>query len=147
MKGSAGQSLGAYLAPGITIELEGDSNDYVGKGLSGGRLIVYPPKESPFKAEENVIVGNVCLYGATSGHAFFRGVAAERFAVRNSGASAVCEGVGDHGCEVGSPSSLHSCFPLWLIAYPFFSVHDWWSRCRPWIHRTQLRCRHERRCA
>jgi len=99
MKGSAGQSLGAFLAPGITLELEGDANDYVGKGLSGGRLIVYPPKVSTFKSEENVIIGNVCLYGATSGEAFFSGIAAERFAVRNSGARAVVEGVGDHGCE------------------------------------------------
>jgi glutamate synthase (NADPH/NADH) len=99
MKGSAGQSCGAFLAPGITIELEGDANDYVGKGLSGGRLIVYPPKQSTFKAEENIIVGNVCLYGATQGEAFFRGIAAERFAVRNSGAKAVVEGCGDHGCE------------------------------------------------
>ncbi|KAI0093569.1 NADPH-dependent glutamate synthase [Irpex rosettiformis] len=99
MKGSAGQSLGAFLAPGITIELEGDANDYVGKGLSGGRLIVYPPKQSKFKAEENIIIGNVCLYGATSGEAFVRGIAAERFAVRNSGAHAVVEGTGDHGCE------------------------------------------------
>ncbi|PPQ78537.1 hypothetical protein CVT25_011809 [Psilocybe cyanescens] len=99
MKGSAGQSMGAFLAPGITIELEGDANDYVGKGLSGGRLIVYPPKESTFKAEENIIIGNVCLYGATSGEAFIRGIAAERFAVRNSGANAVVEGTGDHGCE------------------------------------------------
>jgi len=99
MRGSAGQSLGAFLAPGITIELEGDSNDYVGKGLSGGRLIIYPPKESTFKADENIIIGNVCLYGATSGEAFVRGIAAERFAVRNSGANAVVEGCGDHGCE------------------------------------------------
>lgn len=99
MRGSAGQSCGAFLAPGITIELEGDANDYVGKGLSGGRLVVYPPKESPFKAEENIIIGNVCLYGATSGEAFIRGIAAERFAVRNSGANAVVEGTGDHGCE------------------------------------------------
>ncbi|GJJ12272.1 glutamate synthase [NADH] [Clathrus columnatus] len=99
MKGSAGQSCGAFLASGITIELEGDANDYVGKGLSGGRLIVYPPKNSKFKAEVNVIIGNVCLYGATSGEAFVRGVAAERFAVRNSGANAVVEGCGDHGCE------------------------------------------------
>lgn len=99
MKGSAGQSCGAFLAPGITIELEGDANDYVGKGLSGGRLIVYPPKKSTFKAEENIIIGNVCLYGATSGEAFIRGIAAERFAVRNSGANAVVEGTGDHGCE------------------------------------------------
>ncbi|KAG2157569.1 uncharacterized protein EDB93DRAFT_1123416 [Suillus bovinus] len=99
MRGSAGQSCGAFLAPGITIELEGDANDYVGKGLSGGRLIVYPPKQSTFKAEENIIIGNVCLYGSTSGEAFIRGVAAERFAVRNSGANAVVEGTGDHGCE------------------------------------------------
>ncbi|KAI7900943.1 uncharacterized protein BX663DRAFT_438496 [Cokeromyces recurvatus] len=99
LRGSAGQSLGAFLAPGIFIELEGDSNDYVGKGLSGGEIAIYPPKNSTFKSEENIIVGNVCLYGATSGRAFFRGIAAERFCVRNSGASAVCEGVGDHGCE------------------------------------------------
>jgi glutamate synthase domain-containing protein 3 len=97
--GSAGQSLGAFLAKGVSIELEGDANDYVGKGLSGGRLVIYPPKESTFKAEENIIVGNVCLYGATGGKAFFRGRAAERFCVRNSGALAVIEGVGDHGCE------------------------------------------------
>lgn len=99
IKGSAGQSFGAFLAPGVTLELEGDANDYVGKGLSGGRLIVYPPRSAVFKAEENIIVGNVCLYGATKGTCFFRGVAAERFAVRNSGATAVVEGVGDHGCE------------------------------------------------
>ncbi|OQN99602.1 putative glutamate synthase [NADPH] [Cryoendolithus antarcticus] len=99
IRGSAGQSFGAFLAPGVTLELEGDANDYVGKGLSGGRLIVYPPRTSVFKAEENIIIGNVCLYGATSGTCFFRGVAAERFAVRNSGVTAVVEGVGDHGCE------------------------------------------------
>ncbi|KAJ6171590.1 hypothetical protein N7470_000657 [Penicillium chermesinum] len=99
IKGSAGQSFGAYLAPGVTLELEGDANDYVGKGLSGGRLIVYPPRGAAFKAEENVIVGNTCLYGATQGTCYFRGIAAERFAVRNSGATAVVEGVGDHGCE------------------------------------------------
>lgn len=99
IRGSAGQSFGAYLAPGITLELEGDANDYVGKGLSGGRIIVYPPRTAVFKAEENVLIGNVCLYGATKGTCFFRGVAAERFAVRNSGATAVVEGVGDHGCE------------------------------------------------
>jgi glutamate synthase (NADPH/NADH) len=99
IRGSAGQSFGAYLAPGVTLELEGDSNDYVGKGLAGGRLIVYPPRSAVFKAEDNVIIGNVCLYGATAGTCFFRGIAAERFAVRNSGATAVVEGVGDHGCE------------------------------------------------
>jgi glutamate synthase (NADPH/NADH) large chain len=97
--GTAGQSFGAFLAKGITLELEGDSNDYVGKGLSGGRLIIYPPKVATFKAEDNVLIGNVALYGATSGRAFFRGRAAERFCVRNSGAKAVVEGVGDHGCE------------------------------------------------
>jgi glutamate synthase (NADPH) large chain len=99
LKGSAGQSIGAFLAHGVTLELEGDSNDYVGKGLSGGRIIIYPPKNSSFKAEDNILVGNVCLYGATMGEAFLRGRAAERFAVRNSGAYAVIEGVGDHGCE------------------------------------------------
>ncbi len=98
-KGSAGQSFGAWLAPGITLELEGDANDYAGKGLSGGRIIIYPPKESTFVPEENIVVGNVVLYGATSGEAFFRGMAGERFAVRNSGARAVVESVGDHGCE------------------------------------------------
>jgi glutamate synthase (ferredoxin) len=97
--GSAGQSFGAFVPRGITLRLEGDSNDYIGKGLSGGKLIVYPPAKSTFAAEENIIIGNVALYGATSGEAFFRGVAGERFAVRNSGAHAVVEGVGDHGCE------------------------------------------------
>ncbi|MDZ4802473.1 MAG: glutamate synthase large subunit [Bryobacteraceae bacterium] len=97
--GSAGQSFGAFLASGITLTLEGDANDYVGKGLSGGRIIVFPPKQSTFLPEENILIGNVVLYGATSGEAFFNGMAGERFAVRNSGATAVVEGVGDHGCE------------------------------------------------
>jgi glutamate synthase (NADPH) large chain len=97
--GSAGQSFGAFLARGVTLELEGDSNDYVGKGLSGGKLIVYPPRNSTFLPENNILIGNVVLYGATSGEAFFNGRAGERFAVRNSGATAVVEGVGDHGCE------------------------------------------------
>jgi glutamate synthase (NADPH/NADH) large chain len=97
--GSAGQSFGAFVPRGVTLRLEGDANDYVGKGLSGGRLVLFPPKESPLVAEENIIAGNVVLYGATSGEAFFRGVAGERFCVRNSGATAVVEGVGDHGCE------------------------------------------------
>ena len=97
--GSAGQSFGAFLAKGVTLELEGDANDYVGKGLSGGRLIVYPPRNSTFLPEENILIGNVVLYGATSGEAFFNGMAGERFAVRNSGATAVVEGLGDHGCE------------------------------------------------
>jgi len=99
LNGSAGQSLGAWLYEGVTIELEGDANDYTGKGLSGGRIIIYPPATSTFVAEENILLGNTVLYGATSGEAYFRGIAAERFCVRNSGASAVVEGVGDHGCE------------------------------------------------
>ncbi|MBV9771308.1 MAG: glutamate synthase large subunit, partial [Bryobacterales bacterium] len=97
--GSAGQSFGAFLAKGVTLTLEGDANDYVGKGLSGGRLIVYPPRTSTFLPEENMLVGNVVLYGATTGEVFFNGMAGERFAVRNSGATAVVESVGDHGCE------------------------------------------------
>jgi len=99
LEGSAGQSLGAFLAKGVTLTLEGEANDYVGKGLSGGRVIVYPPRGSGFAPEENILIGNVALYGATSGEAFFNGVAGERFAVRNSGVTAVVEGVGDHGCE------------------------------------------------
>src|SRR5213075_1675261 len=94
-----GQSFGAFVPRGITLELEGDSNDYVAKGLSGGKVIVYPPKNATLVPEENIVIGNVALYGATSGEAYFRGMAGERFAVRNSGASAVVEGVGDHGCE------------------------------------------------
>ena len=97
--GSAGQSFGAFVPSGITLWLEGDSNDYVGKGLSGGKIIVYPPKAATFVPEENILIGNVALYGATSGSLFARGVAGERFAVRNSGAMAVVEGTGDHGCE------------------------------------------------
>jgi glutamate synthase (NADPH/NADH) len=136
--GSAGQSLGAFLAPGITIELEGDSNDYVGKGLSGGKIIVYPPKNSIFKAEENVIVGNVCLYGATSGRAYFRGIAAERFCVRNSGAIAVVEGVGDHCCEymtggrvviLGSTGRNFAAGMSGGIAYVLDRKQDFSSKC------------------
>ena len=97
--GSAGQSFGSFIPPGVTLELEGDVNDYVGKGLSGGRIVVRPPADATFVAHENVIAGNVALYGATAGEAFIRGVAGERFAVRNSGATAVVEAVGDHGCE------------------------------------------------
>jgi glutamate synthase domain-containing protein 3 len=97
--GSAGQSFGAFLAKGVTLTLGGDSNDYTGKGLSGGKLIIYPPRSSTFLPEENILIGNVALYGATSGEAYFNGMAGERFAVRNSGATAVVEGVGDHGCE------------------------------------------------
>ena len=97
--GGAGQSFGAFIPKGLTLELEGDCNDYMGKGLSGGKLIVYPPKHAAYRPEDNIIIGNVALYGATSGKAFINGMAGERFAVRNSGAWAVVEGVGDHGCE------------------------------------------------
>jgi glutamate synthase (NADPH) large chain len=99
LKGTAGQSFGAWLAAGVALYLEGDANDYFGKGLSGGFIAVRPPQEATFKAEENIIIGNVALYGATGGEVFVRGMAGERFAVRNSGATAVVEGVGDHGCE------------------------------------------------
>jgi glutamate synthase domain-containing protein 2/glutamate synthase domain-containing protein 1/glutamate synthase domain-containing protein 3 len=98
-RGSAGQSFGAFIPPGMTLSLEGDANDYVGKGLSGGRIIVFPPRESTFAAERNIIVGNVAFYGATAGEAYIRGMAGERFCVRNSGIHAVVEAVGDHGCE------------------------------------------------
>lgn len=137
IKGSAGQSFGAFLAPGVTLELEGDSNDYVGKGLSGGRLVIYPPRSAVFKAEENVLIGNVCLYGATAGHCYFRGVAAERFAVRNSGAHAVVEGVGDHGCEymtggrivvLGSTGRNFAAGMSGGIAYILDKDHDFLSK-------------------
>ncbi|HEY9613642.1 glutamate synthase-related protein, partial [Allocoleopsis sp.] len=98
-QGSAGQSFGAFVPPGVTLELEGDANDYLGKGLSGGKIIVYPPVGSTFVPEENIIVGNVAFYGATSGEAYIYGIAGERFCVRNSGVNAVVEAVGDHGCE------------------------------------------------
>jgi glutamate synthase (NADPH/NADH) large chain len=99
MRGTAGQSFGAFLARGITLELTGEANDYVGKGLSGGKIVVKPPQEFKGKPSENIIVGNTVLYGAIEGEVFFRGVAGERFCVRNSGATAVVEGTGDHGCE------------------------------------------------
>jgi glutamate synthase (NADPH/NADH) large chain len=136
--GTAGQSFGAFLAKGITLELEGDSNDYVGKGLSGGRLIIYPPKVATFKAEENVLIGNVALYGATSGRAFFRGRAAERFCVRNSGAKAVVEGVGDHGCEymtggraviLGTTGRNFAAGMSGGIAYVWDADRDFASKC------------------
>ncbi|MGC8846504.1 MAG: glutamate synthase subunit alpha, partial [Candidatus Hydrogenedens sp.] len=97
--GVAGQSFGAFIIQGVTLNLIGEANDYIGKGLSGGKIIVTPPPESPIIPEQNILVGNVALYGATSGEVYFRGVAGERFCVRNSGAWAVVEGVGDHGCE------------------------------------------------
>jgi glutamate synthase domain-containing protein 3 len=98
-RGSAGQSLGAFLAPGVSIRVEGDANDYLGKGMSGGRIVLAPPAEAGFAAHDNVIAGNVALYGATAGEVYINGLAGERFAVRNSGAKAVVEGLGDHGCE------------------------------------------------
>jgi glutamate synthase (NADPH/NADH) large chain len=97
--GSAGQSFGCFSAKGIRFELEGDANDYFGKGLSGANLAIYPPKEAPFEPRNNILIGNVALFGATAGKAFIRGIAGERFCVRNSGATTVVEGVGDHGCE------------------------------------------------
>ena len=140
-RGTAGQSFGAFLARGVTLTLEGDANDYTGKGLSGGRIIIHPPKISPLIPEENIIVGNVVLYGATSGEAYFSGVAGERFAVRNSGATAVVEGLGDHGCEYmtnGTVVVLGSCgrnFAAGMsggIAYVFDEKNDFsQKRCNP----------------
>ncbi|MCP4042775.1 MAG: glutamate synthase large subunit, partial [Gammaproteobacteria bacterium] len=136
--GTAGQSFGAFLAHGISIELEGDANDYVGKGLSGGRLVIYPPRESPIVPEENIIVGNTVLYGAVSGECYFRGVAGERFAVRNSGATAVIEGVGDHGCEymtggvvvvLGSTGRNFAAGMSGGIAYILDEAGDFERRC------------------
>ena len=136
--GSAGQSFGAFLPPGITLRLEGDTNDYVGKGLSGGKLIVYPPKVDGFIPEENIVVGNVALYGATSGAAFFRGVAGERFMVRNSGAVGVVEGTGDHGCEymtggraviIGTTGRNFGAGMSGGIAYVLDEAGDFATRC------------------
>ena len=138
LTGSAGQSFGAFLAAGVTIELEGDANDYAGKGLSGGRLIVRPPREAPFAPEESVIVGNTCLYGATGGEAFISGQAGERFAVRNSGARAVVEGVGDHGCEymtggvvvvLGPTGRNFAAGMSGGLAYVFEREHTFARRC------------------
>jgi glutamate synthase (NADPH/NADH) large chain len=138
LTGSAGQSFGAFLATGITLELEGDSNDYVGKGLSGGQLIIYPPAVSTFVAEDNVLIGNVALYGATGGRAFFRGQCAERFCVRNSGAHAVVEGVGDHGCEYMTGGRAVILGPTGLnfaagmsggVAYVWDANGDFASKC------------------
>jgi glutamate synthase domain-containing protein 2/glutamate synthase domain-containing protein 3 len=135
--GSAGQSFGAFAPSGLTLELEGDSNDYVGKGLSGGRIIAYPPKTSSFLPEESILVGNVVLYGATSGEVFLNGIAGERFAVRNSGATAVVEGVGDHGCEymtngtvvvIGSTGRNFAAGMSGGIAYVYDDVGDFGTR-------------------
>jgi glutamate synthase (ferredoxin) len=136
--GAAGQSFGAFLPRGVTLVLEGDANDYFGKGLSGGKLVAYPPREATFIPEENILVGNVVLYGATSGEAYFRGVAGERFAVRNSGAHAVVEGVGDHGCEymtggrvvvVGQTGRNFAAGMSGGIAYVLDATGDFPRRC------------------
>ena len=136
--GTAGQSFGAWLAHGVTLELEGDGNDYVGKGLSGGRIIIYPPKGAPIKPEENIIVGNTVLYGAVGGECYLRGVAGERFAVRNSGALAVVEGVGDHGCEymtggtvvvIGQAGRNFAAGMSGGIAYVLDEAGDFRKRC------------------
>jgi len=136
--GTAGQSLGAFLAKGVTIELEGDANDYVGKGLSGGRLIVYPSKDAKYKPEDNILVGNVVMYGAIAGEAYFRGVAGERFCVRNSGAVAVVEGVGDHGLEymtggvvvvLGATGRNFAAGMSGGIAYVLDETNDFELRC------------------
>ncbi len=137
-QGSAGQSFGAFVPPGMTLELEGDGNDYVGKGLSGGKIIVYPPKNSTFKAEENMIIGNVALYGATSGEAYFSGMAGERFCVRNSGVNTVVESIGDHGCEymtggrvviLGATGRNFAAGMSGGIAYVLDAAGDFASRC------------------
>jgi glutamate synthase (ferredoxin) len=136
--GSAGQSLGAFIPKGMTLELEGDANDYFGKGLSGGRLIVYPSKNSTFVPEDNIIIGNVALYGATGGEAFVRGMAGERFAVRNSGANAVVEAIGDHGCEymtggsvvvLGKSGRNFAAGMSGGVAYVLDEAGDFASRC------------------
>jgi len=136
--GSAGQSFGAFMPRGMTLELEGDANDYFGKGLSGGRIIVYPPKGSTFVAEENIVIGNVALYGATGGEIFVRGMAGERFAVRNSGVSAVVEAVGDHGCEymtggrvvvLGKTGRNFAAGMSGGVAYVLDEIGDFATRC------------------
>jgi glutamate synthase (ferredoxin) len=138
--GSAGQSFGAFIPRGLTLRLEGDANDFLGKGLSGGRIAVLPPRGAPLVAEENIIVGNVVLYGATSGEAYIRGIAGERFAVRNSGATAVVEGVGDHGCEymtggrvavLGRTGRNFAAGMSGGIAYVFDPHGDFAGRCNP----------------
>jgi glutamate synthase (ferredoxin) len=139
-EGSAGQSFGAFLPAGVTLRLEGDSNDYVGKGLSGGKLIIFPPAATTFVPEENIIIGNVALYGATSGELYVRGMAGERFAVRNSGAQAVVEAVGDHGCEYMTGGRVVVLGPTGRnfaagmsggIAYVLDEAGDFARRCNP----------------
>ena len=139
-QGSAGQSFGAFIPKGVTLELEGDANDYLAKGLSGGKIILYPPKESTFVAEENIIAGNVAFYGATSGEAYIRGVAGERFCVRNSGVRAVVEAIGDHGCEymtggkvvvLGHTGRNFAAGMSGGIAYILDETGDFATRCNP----------------
>lgn len=137
-QGSAGQSFGAFVPKGVTLELEGDANDYMGKGLSGGKIVLYPPRESTFSAEENIITGNVAFYGATGGEAFIRGLSGERFCVRNSGVHAVVEGIGDHGCEymtggkvviIGPTGRNFAAGMSGGIAYVLDEAGDFASRC------------------
>jgi glutamate synthase (ferredoxin) len=137
-QGSAGQSFGAFVPKGVTLELEGDTNDYLGKGLSGGKIILYPPKVSTFVAEENIIAGNVAFYGATGGEAYIRGIAGERFCVRNSGVNTVVEGVGDHGCEymtggkvviLGSTGRNFAAGMSGGVAYILDDAGDFATRC------------------
>jgi glutamate synthase (ferredoxin) len=136
--GSAGQSFGAFVPQGVTLELSGDANDYLGKGLSGGRIVLYPPQGSTFKAEENIIAGNVAFYGATSGEAYISGMAGERFCVRNSGVNAVVEAVGDHGCEymtggtvvvLGQTGRNFAAGMSGGVAYILNEAGDFASRC------------------
>jgi glutamate synthase (ferredoxin) len=136
--GSAGQSFGAFVPRGISLTLEGDANDYWGKGLSGGKLVVFPPHRATFVPEKNIIIGNVALYGATSGEAFVRGIAGERFAVRNSGVHAVVEGIGDHGCEYMTGGSVVVLGPTGRnfaagmsggVAYVLDTARDFSKRC------------------
>ena len=138
LTGTAGQSFGAFLAAGISFDLQGDANDYVGKGLSGGRIVIRPPENARIVPEESIIVGNTCLYGAISGESYFRGVAGERFAVRNSGAIAVVEGVGDHGCEymtggivvvIGETGRNFAAGMSGGIAYVLDEAGDFAERC------------------
>jgi len=137
-QGSAGQSFGAFVPPGITLMLEGDSNDYIGKGLSGGKIIVYPPDNATFIPEENIIIGNTAFYGATRGEAYVRGVAGERFCVRNSGVNAVVEAVGDHGCEymtggrvvvLGTTGRNFAAGMSGGVAYVLDTAGDFRTRC------------------
>ena len=138
--GSAGQSFGAFVPRGISFTLEGDANDYWGKGLSGGKMTVFPPRASTFEPEHNIVIGNVALYGGTSGEAYVRGIAGERFAVRNSGVHAVVEGIGDHGCEymtggrvvvLGRAGRNFAAGMSGGVAYVLDVAGDFRRRCNP----------------